>query len=359
MTTEARTVGSPAPERPKPGLVARVTLLGKRIAGRKGVAHLIRAFTRYSDRLGSQFAGAITYFSFLALVPILMVAFSVVGFVLAGRPDLVTEIADKISGQLPGDLGSDISKVIDTAISSRLTVGIVGLLVALYSGINWMGNLREAVRAQWRPQFEEPAETKDNFFVALFKNLVNLAGLGIAIVVSVALTSIGTGAQTYLLDLLGLSDVTWLSPVFVILAFAIAIAADVLIFFWLYSRLPEEHYRPPRKALWRGALAAAVAFEVFKFALTFLLPKVTTTATGAVFGSVIGLLFFINLVSQMLLFVAAWVATAPGAAEAEEELPEIPGPAVAARHDVGAGGVIGLVGVGAALGWVAGRRRAP
>ena len=32
---------------------------------------------RYGDRLGSQFAGAMTYFSFLSLVPILMVGFSV------------------------------------------------------------------------------------------------------------------------------------------------------------------------------------------------------------------------------------------------------------------------------------------
>ena len=296
-----------------------MTLLWTRISGRKGIAHLIRAFSRYTDRLGSQFAGAITYFSLLALVPILMVAFSVVGFVLADRPELITEIATKISDQLPGDLGSQISELINTAISSRLSIGIVGLLVALYSGIGWMGNLREAVRAQWRPQFEEAAENKDNFFIGILKNLVNLAGLGIAIVLSLALTTIGAGAQTYLLDLLGLSDVTWLSPVFAIVAFAIAIAADVLIFFWLYSRLPEQHYEPPRKALWRGALAAAAAFEVFKFALTFLLPMVTSTATGAIFGSVIGLLFFINLVSQMLLFVAAWVATAPGFAESEEE----------------------------------------
>jgi len=47
------------------------------------VAHFMRALERFNDRLGSQFGAAITYFSFLSLIPILMVSFAAVGFVLA------------------------------------------------------------------------------------------------------------------------------------------------------------------------------------------------------------------------------------------------------------------------------------
>ena len=60
-------------------------LRGKRIASQKSVKHLIAAITRYGDRLGSQFAGAMTYFSFLSLVPILMVGFAVGGIVLGNN----------------------------------------------------------------------------------------------------------------------------------------------------------------------------------------------------------------------------------------------------------------------------------
>ena len=38
------------------------------------VAHVLRMNTRYATRLGNQFAGAITYFSLLAMVPIIMFA---------------------------------------------------------------------------------------------------------------------------------------------------------------------------------------------------------------------------------------------------------------------------------------------
>ncbi|CAK8739583.1 hypothetical protein SODG_003124 [Sodalis praecaptivus] len=41
---------------------------------------MIRAAERFSDRMGSQFGAAITYFSFLSLIPILMVSFAGVGF---------------------------------------------------------------------------------------------------------------------------------------------------------------------------------------------------------------------------------------------------------------------------------------
>ena len=56
------------------------------------VAHFIRALERFNDRLGSQFGAAITYFSFLSLIPILMVSFAAVGFVLASNPDLLTDM---------------------------------------------------------------------------------------------------------------------------------------------------------------------------------------------------------------------------------------------------------------------------
>ena len=48
------------------------------------IAHLLRAAERFNDRLGNQFGAAITYFSFLSMIPILMVSFAAAGFVLAG-----------------------------------------------------------------------------------------------------------------------------------------------------------------------------------------------------------------------------------------------------------------------------------
>ena len=123
------------------------------------VAHLLRAVERFGNRLGSQFAAAITYFSILALVPILLLAFAILGFVLTVlRPDLIGDVSDSgltdALGSTDPDTQAKISGLVADYLNNWKGVGIVALLSALYSGAGWMGNLKNAVRAQWRPDFD-------------------------------------------------------------------------------------------------------------------------------------------------------------------------------------------------------------
>ncbi|MET0863087.1 MAG: YhjD/YihY/BrkB family envelope integrity protein [Nakamurella sp.] len=347
----------PVPEDPSTG--GKLVLRGKRIASKKSVKHLIRAVTRYGDRLGSQFAGAMTYFSFLSLIPILMVGFSVAGVVLRNNTALLDELKGQIGETLPGEFATQITGLIDGVVANPLSIGIIGLLIATYSGIGWMANLRKAIRAIWRPEFEENKADVDNFVVALVKDLGALIGLGAAIVISLGLSAFASNFAVQFLDLIGLGEQTWLAPFITVLSLLIAMAADVLIFMWVYTILPGKRLRSPFKARLRGSILAAVGFEILKFALTTLVPGISSgSATFAVFGSVISVLFFFNLVSQLVLFVAAWVATAEGGPELDDgPLPEVPEATLIVRKDSSATKAAALVGVGAAAGWVAAKFR--
>lgn len=351
---------TPPIEAGEPSFVGRLVLRGKRLASRKGIKHLIEAITRYGDRLGSQFAGAMTYFSFLSLVPILMVGFAVGGIVLQNNQELLTQLEDEVAKLLPAELAEPITALIDSVVANPLGIGIVGLLIALYSGIGWMGNLRKATRAIQRPEFEEDKATVDNIVVATIKDLGSLAGLAVAVVISLGLSTFGAQFATDALGWFGLGDQLWLGPVLTVLTILIAMAADVLIFLWLYTMLPGKELRAPFKARLRGSILAAVAFEILKYALIVLLPGVATTSrTAAIFGPVIALLFFFNLVAQMVLFVAAWIATSEGGPETDHgPLPEVPEATVIVRHqDVSPSKLAALVGVGAAVGWVGAKLR--
>ncbi len=349
------------PVPPNPSVPGKMALLGKRIASKKGVKHLIAAVTRYNDRLGSQFAGAMTYFSFLSLVPILMVGFAIGGIILANNKDLLTQLEGEIAKTLPGDLAPPITGFIDSVVANPLGVGIIGLLIALYSGVGWMGNLRKAVQAISRPDFDEDKSKADSFVVATLKDLGALAGLAVAIVVSLGLSTLGAQFATKALQLVGLSDQPWLVPVVTVLTLVIAIAADVLIFLWIFTMLPGKELRSPFKARLRGSIMAAVAFEVLKYALIVLLPGIASSSkSAAIFGPVIALLFFFNIVAQVVLFVAAWVATAEGGPELDDgPLLEVPEATVIVRKDSSSTRNAVLVGVGAAVGWGASRLRGP
>ncbi|AMG56800.1 inner membrane protein YhjD [Pantoea vagans] len=290
------------------------------------VAHFIRALDRFNDRLGSQFGAAITYFSFLSLIPILMVSFAAVGFVLASNQDLLTDIINKIVSSISDPtLATTLKNTVNTAIQQRATVGITGLLLALYSGLNWMGNLREAIRAQSRDVWERKPDDKEKIWKRYIRDFLSLTGLMLALVITLSLTSVAGSAQATIVSALGLDGIEWLRPALTIIATSISVLANYLLFLWIFWILPR--HKPRKKALFRGTLLAAIGFEVIKFVMTLTLPKLATSPSGAAFGSVLGLMAFFYFFARLTLFCAAWIATAK-----YKDDPQMPEAGSASRH---------------------------
>jgi membrane protein len=313
----------PTDQKQPEGRWARILGVAERrwryLAARPGMAHLIRAWNRAQDRMASQLAAAITYFSFLSLVPILMVAFSIAGLVLSSQPRLLDSLKLQITELIPSDdLATSIGGLIDDAIGQSLTVGIVGLIVALYSGLNWMGNVRDAVRAQWRPQWEQPSRPVAAVLWQYVRDLAALGGLLVAIAVSFSLTTVGTAAQGAIARFLGVAPGSFLDALLPVGPFALAVATSVITFGWVYTMLPERENRADRRTLVIGSLAMAVVFEILKAALTLVVTRMSSSPSGKVFGAIIGLLLFFNLVARALLMIAAWMATAERRPPADE-----------------------------------------
>lgn len=275
------------------------------------VAHLLRAAMRFGNRLGSQFGAAVTYFSVLALVPILLFAFAVTGFVLTVlRPELIPVVADSVSSALGSTDAQTRQSLMDlttNTLSNWKGVGITALLSAVYSGSGWMNNLKNAVRAQWRPDFDLQ-EAQANIVKKTLVNLVTLVGLIVLIFITFGLASVSTALSGTLLDLLGLSDIKWLEPVFKFTPIIFSVGAGWLLFVYLYTVLPEE--REPWPVVRRGALMGAVGLGVLQYLTGFLFSAFSRNAAASIFGPVIVLMLFFNLFARLILFVAAWIATA-------------------------------------------------
>lgn len=324
----------------QPGLLARYR------ARYPWLDHLVRAGEAYLKNHGDFYAAAITYFSVLALVPLLMIAFAVAAFVLAGNEQLLTDLRQSIAASAPPGLSTTLDEVITEAIESRAGVGILGLLGALYSGLGWMSYLREALTAQW----EQPHEAGGFVRTKVF-DLLALLGLGAALVVSFAVTGAGTAGADFLLRLIGLDDQAWARALFFVFAVALSVAGMWLIFLWVIARLPREPVT--LRSAMRAALFAAVGFEVLKQVFTIYLRSVTNSPAGSVFGPVIGLMVFAYFVSRFLLFVTAWAATARE--NLQQTPPDPPPPAVISPEVVvgsrpDARSAAGLMGIGALAG---------
>src|SRR3984885_13573722 len=115
--------------------------------------HAMRANDWYDERQGNFYAAGLTYYTIFALFPLLMVGFSVAGFLLSRRPAVLTAIDNKVRSAGPGGLGALGQQILDlmnSAIDARASVGVIGLTVALWVGLNWMSNLRVALTELWR-----------------------------------------------------------------------------------------------------------------------------------------------------------------------------------------------------------------
>jgi membrane protein len=245
---------------------------------------------------------------------------------------------------------------VQTAIDRAGAIGLIGLVGALYSGIGWMSNLREALTEQWGQRDDAPPMIKRLAF-----DLLALVGLGLALVLSFAISSIGGAAGRFLLDLVGLGEATWARVLLSIASFLLVLAGNWLVFLWVIARLPREPVSLRSAA--RAALIGAIGFAILQRVMVIYLGSVTNSAAGAAFGSILGLLVFIFFTSRFLLFVTAWAASAE---ENDLGYRDLPAPAIirpqyVVRDGPGALASAGLVTaglIGGALGLRAlGRRR--
>ena len=261
--------------------------------------HAVRAQQRYDQSQGDFYAAGITYFTVFAMFPVLMVGFAVVGFVLARRPDRLAEIDSWVKGAVPGEFGEQIISLMDAAIASRTSVGVIGLATALYVGLLWMQRLRAALSQMWGQQFPPPGflNTKVSDVIALVAAfLASLLTIGFGVLATSALRLAGSVRLGSLV---------------------VSILVAWLLFTVMIARLPHDPV-PLRRCAGAGLLAA-IGFEGFKQVGSIYLQAVLHSPAGAVFGPVLGLMVFAYMTARLVLFATAWAAEGG----AENELPGI------------------------------------
>jgi membrane protein len=284
--------------------------------------HLSRTGERYFQQRGNHFAAAVTFFSVLTAVPLLMVGFGAAGYVLWLNPTLLDDLHEAITDAVPGALSDAVIPFIDEAVAQRNAVAGLGLLAALWSGIWWTSNLREAVSAQWALPALRPTSV-----ARFWHDLRVLVVLGVTLLGSISVSVLATGVLDVGLVRLGLTDGSAGTVVPAVAALLLGLGTGFLVFYWVLTRLPRTAV--PHRGSVRAALVGALGFEVLKQATALSIGSVSGTAGGAVFGPLLGLLVFLYLVARFALLLTAWAATARG-----NELPvATPDPAEPARPE--------------------------
>ncbi|MFF4231353.1 YihY/virulence factor BrkB family protein [Streptomyces sp. NPDC001820] len=297
------------------------------------VARLMRthAWRSYEtlDRVHwSRLAAAITFISFLALFPLITVA-AAIGAALLDENQL-KKLQNTLSEQVPG-----ISDQLDinSLVANAGTVGLVAGALLLFTGIGWVGSIRDCLRAVW----ELDDEDEGNPILRKLKDGVVLLGLGATGLVSVAASAFGPTALGWSADRLGIDEDGAGGLLLRIAAIAIAVLAGFLLLLYILTLLPGV--QPPRRRLVVAALIGAVGFELLKLLLGGYISGVAARSMYGAFGVPIALLLWINFTAKLMLFCAAWTAT--GSKEDEEAADDEAKDEEAADEEAAAGGASG------------------
>ncbi|MEI7716426.1 MAG: inner membrane protein YhjD [Mycobacterium sp.] len=270
--------------------------------------HLVRAYQRFDAGNGGFLAAGLTYYTTLALFPVLMVGFSVFGFVLARNPRMLTAIDDYIRSQVSGPLAGELQSLITSAIGARISVGVIGVLVAAGVGLNWMSRLRQALTEIWW----EHRITSPGFLRTKFSDLLAMVGTFAVSVATIALTALAHAAPTAAIRRwLGMPASSVSGWVFRGIPIVVSFLVAWLLFTWMIARLPREKVSLVN-SVWAGLMAAA-GFELFKELGSFYLEKVLRSPAGITFGPLLGIMVFAYVTAYLVLFCTAWAATASNA----------------------------------------------
>ena len=270
----------------------------------------LRTLSHYGVVNGNALAGAVTFFGFLSIFPLLAVAFSVVGRLSRFYPELRAQIAQEIDQLLPGVIGTGDGQIsLSTIEVYSSTVGFLGLLVLLYSGLGWLSATRSALEEV----FAVPAQEQPNMILGKVRDLRTLVLVGVTLLVSVVLSGAVTGFSGTILGRLGLDPgATGPALLLNLVGHVLAIAASTVLLLAMFVLLVSES-RVPRRSLLGGALLGAIGFEVLKLAANLLLGQTRGQPAFQVFGVTLILLVWINYFSRLVMFAAAWAYTSPSA----------------------------------------------
>jgi membrane protein len=296
----------------EPGLLDRVKIKVAVLRARWAVLdHAVRTFEHMGAVQGTMLAGAVTYFGYLSFFPVLVIAFAVVTIVANVVPEARTALVTAVESIFPGLIGDGQNAAIniDTFETQARAVGVIALLGLFYSGLGWIS----AARAGLQGVFMVPPKQRRNFFVGKGIDLVVLAVIGLVLILSVGLSSAVTNVTEDVLVLLRVDEIPgpgflWLLRV---LGVALGVAASTVLFFAMFRLLPTTDL--PRRALAKGALVAALGFEVLKLLAGLLIGLAADNPATAVLGISLVLLVWINYFSQVIMVGAAWAYTSPEA----------------------------------------------
>jgi membrane protein len=252
--------------------------------------HFCRAILRYEDVQGGRLAAAIAYYGFFAVFALLLIGYSIFGWLLTANVQLLGLVRDFLHQNLPF---LDIQAILE----SKGSVGIVGIVGLTFTGIGWVESIRSSQRLIWQLR-EQPG------YIGVRQAVDLLVLVGLLLLLALSQLAV-FGLERLLHWLAGggfstvLSLASWVLTLGVNMLLAAALLAAVP-----RLRMTARRMAPPVLQVGIGLMLLNTVGKTF-------VEIVQRNPAYGLVGSAVGALVYLYVFNQLLLFGAAWAATSP------------------------------------------------
>jgi len=255
--------------------------------------HVWLAKDRFNGALGGRLAAAISYYAFFAAFALALVVYSILGRLPRADGGVVATVNDYLDQNLPWIRSASLE-------ASAGTVTAVGLVSLVLTGVGWVEALRSSQRAMWQLD-QDPG----NWLVRRLVDLAILVGLGVLVGLSLAMSAAIDRVLDWLvgsqMSVVGATVLRASGPV-------LEFAVNLVLASALLAALPRLRMSPRR--LVPVALVVAAGIQLLNAIGGALISRTERNPAYQLVAGSVGLLVYLYLFNQLILFGAALAATA-------------------------------------------------
>jgi membrane protein len=236
---------------------------------------VVEVIDGWRRHLTGRSAAVTTYYGFLSVFPLFMVASTVLAIVLRNNDDLRERILDTIVAQIP-IIGNEI-----LASSGELSGGalqiVIGLVIALWASTKAFVGLHVSFDQIW----EVPFDDREGVAAKRGKAILGIVVIGVGLLAATALSAIAS-----------LADIPLVGRLLLLVGTA---TVSTLMLLAMYRSLTTQSVQ------WRhlgvGAVGCGLFYTLLQYFGVMIIDRylARSTTTAGAFGSVFALMVWINL----------------------------------------------------------------
>ena len=285
---------------------------GKAIWARLSRTQVWRASQRYGDRRGNRLAGATSFFGFLSLFPLIVLAAAIVGSLLG--EDAIEKLKEALQKNLPV-IGERID--IDALVAHAGTIGLIAGVSLLLTGLGWIDSLRASVRSM-----HELDDMPGNMVQRKLVDLGALVGLGVLGLIATGASSVLTALSARIVDWADLEG-TWLAGWGLdAISVLLGVGAGAILLLYMQTALPRI-VLPFKVALIATLAGGLLYFLMQKLGNLYLNYVIGNNAAYGALALPLALLVWIYLITRAIMYIAAWAKEATLDARVEEPAEDV------------------------------------